>query len=90
MQAAKEKSNARERALEFAKSIPKPKIRPNESKAGGDLTDINRSLLMENGVIEEEPFDEYGNTLKGSELNDLNYRHDMLASEVDKMKKLFN
>jgi len=41
-------------------------------------------------VIEEEAFDEYGNTLKGSEFNDLNYRHDHLQSEVDKIKRLFN
>ena len=31
-----------------------------------------------NGIIEEEAFDEYGNTLKGSEFNDLNSRHDNL------------
>jgi len=43
-----------------------------------------------NGVIEEEAFDEYGNTLKGSEFNDLNYRHDHLQGEVDKIKRMFN
>ena len=44
-----------------------------------------------NGVIEEEPFDEYGNTLKGGEdLNDLNQRHENLANEVDKIKRMFN
>jgi hypothetical protein len=40
-------------------------------------------------VIEEEPFDEYGNTLKGSEMNDLNHRHDYLANEVDNIKRMF-
>jgi hypothetical protein len=39
-------------------------------------------------VIEEEPFDEYGNTLKGSEMNDLNARHENLAGEVDKIKRM--
>ena len=78
--------------MEFAKSIPKPKAakvdgqnyRLSESGATDD-----HSMLM-NGVIEEEPFDEYGNTLKGSEMNDLNGRHEYLANEVDKIKRLFN
>lgn len=43
-----------------------------------------------NNVIEEEPFDEYGNTIKGSEMNDLNTRHEQLANEVDKIKMMFN
>ena len=46
--------------------------------------------MFMNGIIEEEPFDEYGNTLKGSEMNDLNGRHEYLANEVDKIKRLFN
>jgi hypothetical protein len=50
--------------------------------------DISTSM-HNNGVIEEEPFDEYGNTLKGSEMNDLNTRHDHLANEVDKIKRMF-
>lgn len=41
-------------------------------------------------MIEEEPFDEYGNTLKGDDLNDINNRHESLAYEVDKIKRLFN
>jgi hypothetical protein len=40
----------------------------NDGGGNGDL----------NGVIEEEAFDEYGNTLKGSEFNDLNDRHENL------------
>ena len=44
-----------------------------------------------NGVIEEEPFDEYGNTIKfGADMNDLNQRHEQLASDVDHIKRLFN
>jgi hypothetical protein len=45
--------------------------------------------MMINGVIEEEPYDEYGNTLKYSEMNDLNTRHDQLASEVDSIKRMY-
>jgi len=29
-----------------------------------------------NEVIEEEHYDEYGNTLKGSDIHEFNYRHD--------------
>ena len=54
----------------------------------GRQSETNESLIM-NGVIEEEPFDEYGNTLKGSEMNDLNNRHDYLANEVDSIKRMF-
>ena len=84
--------NARERAIEFAKSIPKPKVKQGENNpmmmyrggSGGDH-------MMSNGIIEEhneEGYDEYGNTLKGySELND---RHEMLGNEVDQIKRMFN
>ena len=83
----KEKT-ARDRALEFAKSIPKPKVKG----AGGSLNGGNSENggEDENGVIEEEAFDEYGNTLKGSDFNDLNVRHDLLQNEVDKIKRMIN
>lgn len=85
---------ARERALEFAKSIPKPKAAKVDGQNyrlsdSGATDDVSNSMFM-NGIIEEEPFDEYGNTLKGSEMNDLNGRHEYLANEVDKLKRLFN
>ena len=51
MQPLKEKT-AREKALEFAKNVPKPRIK---NDVAGDLVNI-----------EEEPFDEYGNTIKGA------------------------
>lgn len=85
----KEKT-ARDKALEFARNIPKPKAGARMADGrhtGGD--DISSIMNDHNGVIEEEPFDEYGNTLKGSEMNDLNTRHEHLANEVDKLKRMF-
>ena len=86
---------SREKAIEFAKSIPKPKVKGPQNNLDQQSSSSNQWGGNDtpgdlNGVIEEEAFDEYGNTLKGSEFNDLNYRHDHLQGEVDKIKKLFN
>ena len=43
-----------------------------------------------NGIIEEEPYDEYGNTIKGNDMYDLNARHNELANEVDSIKRMFS
>ena len=90
----KQEKTARDRALEFAKSIPKPKVK-ERGAAGGSLNGGQSENNFddyqdENGVIEEEAFDEYGNTIKGSDFNDLNVRHDMLQNEVDKIKRMIN
>ena len=79
----KEKT-ARERALEFAKSIPKPR------GAGGSQKADKQSSEEASNVIEEEPYDEYGNTIKFSDYNELNARHDSLLGEVDQIKRLFH
>jgi hypothetical protein len=84
----KEKT-ARDRALEFAKSIPKPRVKGSGGSINGGNSSENGGE-EENGVIEEEAFDEYGNTLKGSDFNDLNVRHDLLQNEVDKIKRMIN
>lgn len=75
---------ARDRALDFAKNIPKPKVGKSTDSVGGHS---QQHYDHHPGVIEEEPFDEYGNTLKGSEMNDINARHDNLAHEVDRIKR---
>jgi hypothetical protein len=36
--------------------------------------------------IEEEPYDEYGITLKGEDLATLNMKHDQYADELEKIK----
>lgn len=86
----KEKT-ARDKALEFAKNIPKPKLAKAASSDGQSVSGYSQGYQQQNqhdhGVIEEEPFDEYGNTLKGSEMNDLNARHDNLSNEVDRIKR---
>jgi len=40
------------------------------------------------GHIEEEPYDEYGNTLVGNELLELNKRHENYADELEKIKAM--
>ena len=89
----KKEKTARDRALEFAKNIPKPKTKDRVgpgSLNGGQSEHTFDDYQDENGVIEEEAFDEYGNTIKGSDFNDLNVRHDMLQNEVDKIKRMIN
>jgi len=63
---------AREKALEFAKNVPKPKRRTEVSESEPNNNEINQDL----GHIAEEDYDEYGNTLIGGDLAALNLKHD--------------
>jgi hypothetical protein len=70
-EAVKEK-NAREKALEFAKNVPRPKKKLD--KLNSDLNGLRK--YEELGNVVEEEFDENGNTIHGeSELNELNKKH---------------
>ena len=40
--------------------------------------------------IEEEPFDEYGNTLKETDLAQLNQNHAAYASEIEEIKQMLS
>ena len=91
---AKEVS-VRERALEFAKNVPKPRIRnglssesnQEDAKTYQEQSQSNSKYLNPdlNG-IEEEEYDQYGNTLLGNELLTLNQKHDNYSNEIEKIK----
>ena len=51
----KEKTT-REKALEFAKNIPKPKVKKSTQESEEDNEPKRNSDLL-NGIIEEEPYD---------------------------------
>jgi len=79
----KEKSK-REKALEFAKNVPKPKIPPKKQKIVKQKTDLDRfedELMGGLDDIPEEP--------KYSELDELNQKHEHFVNEVNDIKKLF-
>jgi hypothetical protein len=38
--------------------------------------------------IEEEPYDEFGNTIIGNELLALNQKHEQYADEIEKIKQM--
>lgn len=71
---------AREKALEFAKNLPKPKPKTSKtdiiSSSQSDNPYSNPQQFSQNSQylnddlngIEEEPYDEYGNTLKETDL----------------------
>lgn len=62
MAAHQKEKTSRDRALEFAKSIPKPKVKGVDNmQMQSSETDLSMSM---NEVIEEDHYDEYGNTLK--------------------------
>lgn len=68
----------REKAIEFAKQVPKPKPKKDES--------LNQ--------IQEEEFDEMGNTIGMTETNReqiklLDIKNRVFANELDKIKELF-
>ena len=77
---------AREKAMEFAKSVPKPKNNVySDFSRDEDGTPLGTPGL---GNIEEEAFDANGNTLTGNELNELNSKHEILADEIEKIKQM--
>ncbi len=65
---------AREKALEFAKNVPKPKKKV-ENINGEDNNNNNNGNQDLRNIIEED-FDENGNTLVGNELMELNLKHE--------------
>lgn len=77
--------------MEFARNVPKPKVKPQQEGA--------RKLSSNDDLqgIEEEPFDENGNTLKGEDLKSmhvtddletLNRKHSEYADEIAAIKAL--
>ncbi|CDW74030.1 UNKNOWN [Stylonychia lemnae] len=94
----KEKT-ARDKAIEFSKNVPKPKMRVQNDDSSSIIENPYQNAYSEqsqgskylnndlNG-IEEEPYDEYGVTLKGEDLAQLNMKHDQYASELEKIKQL--
>jgi hypothetical protein len=59
---------SRDKAIEFARQVPKPRVKVENVYSQPSEYLMNDDL---NG-IEEEPFDEYGNTLKEADLEQLN------------------
>ena len=79
---------ARDRAFEYAKNVPPPKVRPPPSISGYDQqTELDR--------IKEEEFDEMGNTIGMEQTNMPNQMHildaknRMYADELEKIKQMF-
>ena len=98
----KEKSS-RDKAIEFAKNIPRPRQR-QFGNDGNEILDYdpleNQDSVSNSGLynkqrinedlvnIEEEPYDEYGNTIKENELLELNNKHKQYADEIEKIKQM--
>lgn len=79
----KEKSK-REKALEFAKNVPKPKIPPKKQKIVKKKTDLDRFEDELMGGLEDIPEEP-----KYSQLDELNQKHEHFVNEVNDIKKLF-
>ena len=76
---------AREKALEFARNVPRPRVKTDIAETSNSQYGSEQYLVDR---IEEEPFDENGVTLKEADLEQLNARHDQYQSEIEKIKAM--
>lgn len=78
----KEKT-AREKAAEFAKNVPKPKVKSSVTKE--NLANQKQYESDLDGVM-EDIYGENSGTMGASELAELNKKHDAYQAELEKIK----
>ena len=82
----------RERALEFASRVPKPKVKPQpqQSQGGQGEQDNNGSQL--NFSVDDLLDNQDGIGMEEDEnmLRELDQKHRQYQDELDKIKKMFN